>query len=359
MKMISITKQLLFIASISAASIFTSCDPKPVENPPMQVPYSGVYIVNEGPYGSGTGTISFYNRNTKEVVNDLFGKYNNALPLGNIVQSMNIIDGKTYIVVNNANKIEVVNAVDFKSVKTISGLTQPRYIIQTASNKAYLSQWGSGSTGEVKVIDLSTNAVTKTISTGNGPEKMLLKGNYVYVTCSGGNVSDSVVSIINTASETVEKSLVVGPNPKSIVEDINGNIWVLCAGKYKSDYSGLEKSGKLVKIDPASNTVLQTLDFTSTSSMPSDLTINMAKNKLFFNYDGKVYSQNINSTSLDNVSIVNKSFYGLGIDPTTDIIYGADAGNYSSAGKVIRYNISGSVIDTLKVGVAPNGFFFR
>jgi len=361
MKKITFKNQFLIASAIALASIFTSCEPKKNETvaPFIQLPDSGVYIINEGS-GKGTGSVGFYDRSTKKVTNDLYSVANDKAKLNDFVQSINIINGKTYIVSNNVTKITVVNSTNFKYINEIDGFAMPRYMLPISNSKAYVSQWGAtGNDGSVKVVDLSTNTISKSITTGKGAEKMFKKGNYVYVTCNGGFENDSVITIINTTTDVVEKTLTAGAKPSSIVEDANGNIWVLCSGKYNSDYTSLEKSASLVKINPTTNTIEQTINFNDLSSTASNLTINKDKNKLFFNFNGAIVSQNITSSTFDKTVVVNKDFYGLGIDPTTDIIYGADAGDYSSAGKVIRYNISGAVIDTLKVGIAPNGFFFK
>jgi DNA-binding beta-propeller fold protein YncE len=358
--MLKITKKISKISALFAAYILLSCTPEKEQITVSSNLNNGVFIVNEGPYGSGTGTVSFFDHTSKSITNDLFGKANNNTPLGNVVQSMNIINGYAYIVVNNGNKIEIANANNFKSAGTITGLNQPRYIYQVNDTKAYISEWGAdGKTGAIKVLNLTSNTVTKTIATGKGTEKMLKKGNYVYVTCKGGYGYDTVVTVIDFAKDSVVKSIAVGPNPNSIQEDADGNLWVLCSGKNKSDYSGLEINGRLVKIDPSINSVLFSITFPSTSSQPSDLIINKAKNTLYFNYDGKVYSHTTSANTFDNTAIISKSYYGLGIDPASDIIYAGDAGNFSAAGKLFRYNTNGTLLDSATVGIAPNGFYFK
>ena len=193
----------------------------------------------------------------------------------------------------------------------------------------------------------------------HGAEKMVKSGNYVYVSCKGGFGKDSVVSVINTATDAVVSTISVGASPSGIEIDANGKIWVLCGGEWNSGYTSLNKTGKLVRIDPSTNKIDRTFDFTSTTSKPSNLTINAAKNKLYYNYQGRVYSQDITATALSNTILINKSFYGMGVDPTNDYIYGADAGNFASPGYVFRYNNTGAKIDSMKVGIAPGAFSFR
>jgi hypothetical protein len=325
---------------------------------------SGVFIANEGPYGSGTGTVSHYDRNSKTVTNDIYALAN-EVPLGNIVQSVNIFNGRAYIIVNNADKIETVNQGDFKSIGTIGGLTQPRNILQIDNVKAYVTEWGTnGLTGAIKVIDIASNSISKTITLGRkGPEEMIKKGETIYVTCKGGIGNDSVLAIINSTSDVLNNTINVGPNPDDIVEDINGNFWILCKGKYKSDYSALEQTGRLVKFNPNTNTVDLSLTFPLGSdpfAQPSGLCLNTDKNTLYYNYDGKVYTQSINASTIEATVFVSRSFYNLAIDPSTNIMYGCDAGNFTSNGKIIRYqSTGGNPIDSFEVGIIPGSIFFK
>lgn len=357
------TKQWL---ALSVALTFTvaGCkkeDPQPPANniTPGAYESSGVFITNEGPFGSGTGTVSFYNRNTGAVSNDIF-QTANGVPLGNIVQSMSIYNGKGYIVVNNAGKMEVVNAGDFKSSASITGLNQPRYFLGIDNSKGYITEWGStGTSGAVRVINLTNNTISSTISTGAGAESMVKVNNSVYVTCKGGYGNDSVLTVINSGTDAVITNIPVGPNPAGIQVDANGMIWVLCGGQWNTSFTALDKTGKLVRINPSTNTVEQAFTFSSTTSSPSNLTINAAKNKLYYTYNGAVYSHDISATSLSSAAFINRNFYGMGVDPSNDYLFGADAGNFTSNGYVIRFNTAGAKVDSFQVGIIPGGFFFK
>ncbi len=356
-------KNKLIYASILAFSITISgCkkdDPEtPAEVTPSVSYSNGVFITNEGPYGTGTGTISFYSRSSGSVSANLFGAHN-TYPLGNVVQSMEVFNSQGYIVVNNAGKVEVVDATSFNSQGAINNLVNPRYFLGINNSKGYVSQWGSGATGEVKVIDLATKAVTATINTGNGAEGMVKSGNNVYVACSGGYVTDSVVTVINTATDAVVTNITVGANPSSIKMDANGKIWVICGGEWNGTITALLKTGRLVRIDPTTNTVDFSLPFSSTTSSPSHLVINNTGTTLYYMYNGGVYSQSATSASLNATLVINRSFYGLGIDPTNNYFYGSDPGNFSSNGKVIRYNAAATVLDSFNVGLIPGNFCFQ
>lgn len=339
--------------------LLTACEPKETATPAGRYE-SGVLISHEGKFPNGTGTVSYFNRTAKTVENDIFQTVNGR-PLGSLVQSVSIHNGKAYAVVNNANKIEVADAKDFQSVGVISGLAQPRYFLGINDQKAYVSQWGAdGLTGSVVVVDLNTNAVTKMIATGRGAERMLRVNNNVYVIWSGGYGSDNRVTVLDANTDAVVASITVGDNPNSIQLDANNKVWVSCGGIRDFSNSAANTAGSLVRINPGNNAVELTLPFVSTVESPEELTINKARNVLFFLYSGAVYRHDINSTELSPTPFIYRYFYGLGIDPADDVLYAADAGDFTSNGKVIRYNsATGAALDSVQVGIIPAEFTFR
>lgn len=350
----------LFFSFVISLLIFSSCkDDNDDDQPTPQSFENGIFISNEGIFQTGTGTISFISRSNNSVQNDIFNSVNKR-PLGNVVNSITLHNGNAYIVVNNAEKVEIVNAKDFKSKGVIENLSYPRYFMGVNISKGYVSDWGSGTDGGIKVIDLNNNEVSKTITTGNGAENMIMNGDFVYVVNSGGYLNDSTISVINTSSDIVTATVEVGSNPNSIQLDVNGKLWVLCGGKWKSDWSQLEIPGKLVRLDPTSNTVEASFSFSSLTSTPSKLVINSSKDILYYSYNGGIYKQDIAVAELDTIPFINRNFYGLGFDPKDDYIYSTDPGDYSSSGWVFIYKSSnGQIVDSFKVGIIPGNFYFN
>lgn len=136
----------------------------------------GIYIVNEGPFLTGTGTIDFISRKMIKF-EDLYPAANNGQVLGNLVNSVQVIGSQTYAVVNNANKIEIVDTKTFTKAGTIDNLPSPRYIVQGDETNAFISCWGDST---VKVIDLLTHEIIRSFKL-NGPEKMSKINNKVWV----------------------------------------------------------------------------------------------------------------------------------------------------------------------------------
>ena len=153
----------------------------------------------------------------------------------------------------------------------------------------------------------------------------------------------------------------VGYDPQAIVADKNNKLWVLCGGKWKDDYSGLDQPGALVRINPTTNEVELTLNFTSLAGSydRKPLLINNAKDLLFYTLDGNVYEQDINSTSLNASAKINRDFYNIGLDPETGVFFGSDIRNGTTNGWIIRYNSAYAKIDSFQVGIYPDETFFN
>ncbi|HEY4650294.1 MAG TPA: YncE family protein, partial [Pontibacter sp.] len=310
---------LLFTSSFA----FTSCeeddDIAPViEDTKVRGPYDqkGVFILNEGNYGTPNGSISFLSDSTDhQVKNDIFGKANEDRPLGDVIQSMLLHDTLAYIVANNSNKIEVVHAFTFKTVAVVENLKQPRYFVALNGNKGYVTETVSySSNGQVSVIDLKTNKVIKTLPVGAQPEQLLLYNGKLYVANNGGNT----LTIINTATDAVEGTIETPDGPQALTLDKNNMLWVLSNGKivYKADWSGVDytktTAGALSQLNPANGTIVKTLPVASNQSAPGNLAANGVKDKLYYTYSGKTYELNITATALPTTALIERSFKGLG-----------------------------------------------
>ena len=179
---------LLFYVAFLAIFISSCSDDNddPVE--PKGDYENGYFVTNEGPFENGTGTITFV-ADGGAVSQNVY-KTVNGEDLGNIVNSMYIADDKGDIVVNNSNKVVVVNRFTMEKEDVIVGdeIISPRFFV-AGNGPGYLSNWGDPFNTEddfITVVSLSTNEVLSTIPVGEGPEKMLLVGERVYVCLQGG-----------------------------------------------------------------------------------------------------------------------------------------------------------------------------
>lgn len=336
-------------AILSLAFILTSCkkDDDPDITPPVQD--GGVYIMNEGNFNWGNGSIDYYrfadgslNENIFETVNDR--------PLGDVVQSMTIYDGRAYIVVNNSGKVEVVNMSDFSSAGTITGFTSPRYLISVSVDKAYVSDLYSNS---ISLVDINTMQVTGHIPLKGSSEEMLLVGNgKVWVT----NTRSSYIYIVDVASAAVIDSIAVGYASHCIRWDLTGMVWVLCAG----DAAQSINAG-LYRLHPFTDSVMAFYDLGVPLNIWDKMALNENLNEIYYLNNG-LWKMSITAGSLPSAPMISEgsnNFYGLGVDPQSGDIYLSDALDYVQKGRVYRYSKDGVLINSFAAGIIPSGFYFH
>ena len=359
-------KNLLFL--LLGGALLVGCDPKSESPGPATVPStSNVFILNEGQFQAGDGAVSLFDKVTKVIKPDIFRSANNGAGLGDVVQSMGVQSNRGYVVVNGSNKIEVVSLPDFKSVTTINGLSQPRYFVSTTAAKGYVTEWRGPYTnylpGRLTFLNLSTNTVATvggtplSVTVGRNPEQPVAAAGSIYVP----NSLDNTVSVVDDELGTLTRTLPVGDGPQAVVEDKNGNLWVLCSGFVTyintPPYVVQSSPGSLVRFSPATPTTQFKLTFPATGS-PSGLHLNPARDQLYYSFGGAEYQLPITATVLPATPFIRRDLTGFGIDPRDNAIYGAVSPSYSSNGRFIRYQSTGAPIDSFEVKVGPNGFVF-
>ena len=341
---------LLFIAAI-----FTACDDD--DNNIRGTFDKGVLISNEGSFGTGNGSISYYSYEGDSIANNIFQEVNGR-QLGDVVQDIETHDDKVYIVVNASNKVEIANRFTLTQKATLEGLKGPRYAEVAGNGQLYVSQWGKN--GQIRVFHKETYENADTLNVGNGPEELLAYQNYVYVANGGGYGYDNTLTVINTNQNEVVDTIEVGDCPKSLVMDANDKLWVLCHGyiTYNNDFSiNIQTPSQLVQINPENNQVLQTIDISQTMH-PGKLAISRDGNTLYYGggYGVQgIYAMNINETSAPGEPFINVAAYGFGTEPDKDVLYVGVAPSFSESGKLIRYDYAGNKLGEYTAGVGPNG----
>jgi len=352
MKMNSVNNYLAAFFLV-LAFVASSCEKE--KHPVTTGKYSkGILITNEGPFMDGTGTVSFYDPEKKLIENDIFQSVNGR-PLGNIVQSAEAFEDRIYIVVNNAGKIEVVDQGTFESLGVIEGLVSPRYFVGLNSTKGYVSDWA----GHVSILDLKTMTATGNIMAGSSPDRMLLSDNRLWVVNSAGWASDSTITVIDTQTDQVLQTFVVGDNPAGIVKDSNGKIWVLCGGIFDWQNPANNTNGSLVRINPLSFVVELRVELSGSDFGPR-LAIDGSGKKIYFSFKGVIYLVDVDAAiPIQPEILLTRLTYALAIDPQRGDIYLSDPLDFARPGKLLRYNDMGNaLIDSVSVGIIPGNLLF-
>lgn len=317
-----------------------------------------VIVGNEGNFGSGNATLTNYTVKEDSATDGIFLDANET-GIGDVVQSLNWINGQIYAVVNNSQKIVILNPETFEQTGqiTLSENASPREILQVSDSKAYVTDLYAS---QAFVVDLDENSVTEsTISAGINPDRMARYGDYAYIANSGFG-SDSTIFKVDISTDAVVDTFMVSRGPSGMKVTTNGTLWVVCTG-YDGDYDddfnlipGTSRPGGLHGID------LETGEEVTFAELPSaggDLVLDEAENKLFVNTSGP-RAFDIGDEVFSSDTLYKGSFYGMSYDEVNQDFYLANAKDFSSAGEVVIYNASTAEVNSFDAGINPGSFLF-
>jgi len=335
-------KSLQFFCLLSVA--FFACKPDAQQTITTD-DFKGVFVVNEGGFGKANGSIGLYKPGSQQYF-DAY-KTANGIALGDVVQSMTLIDGKYYIAVNNSNKIEVVNQADFKSVTSIA-TTSPRYVLPTSYyNKAYVSNFYSNS---VKVLDLNTKTITKSIEIFHNSDQMALMNKKVYIT-----TFDNKLMVLNSVNDSLVDSIPTASGLSKIVNIGASKLAVLCTGVVDWNNGTVIENGK-IQIINLGNIVESSFNLSSGSYGGSMVYANSLNALLFSLGDNKIIKMAFDGTMTDWLVLpTGQSVYGLNWDAQNAQLYISDAGDFNANGKVYVYDATANKVKEINAGIAPNG----
>lgn len=348
------------------ALLFTACEkdtPDPNGSngtaPPNATPGErNVYVVCEGSLGNGNSSLFIQNLTDNTTYDNVYSTINGEF-LGDVFQSMQKIDNRLFLCVNNSDKIVVVDASTRKKLGEIA-VPKPRYILPINSNKAYVSSLFSN---KVYIIDPENMRVNGTIEMpAQNPEGMMLLGNKAYVCC--WDTANNKVHTIDIATDQVADAYeLAGYAPHAVLRDADNVVWVVAGNPNKG------KQASFTCLAPHSDIVLKSFQFNNLED-PVKPVLNTSRTEIYYigvayngtnNYNG-IFKMNVNSNALPSTPFIPAQnlqyFWALGIDPETGEIYVGDPKGFTQKGSVGVYTASGELKRSFAVGVGPGNFFF-
>lgn len=360
-------KKISVLFSCMVLFFLFGCKPdEPIvpDDPVPAVTIGGMLVLNEGAFNYATSTLTYYNPEKDSVANYVFFNAN-GVPIGDVGQSLALIEDKLYIVVNNSNYIYKVNAntfvCDTAKPYQISGFASPRYMLPIAPDKAYVSDIISTN---LWIINPQTMTHTGKISMGKSTENMLRVGNEVYVTNWSKyyveGMENNTVQVVDINNDTRIANITVSTEPNCLVLDKNGYVWVMCEGESMDP----SVPSELWKIDPATKNATMIRSF---DQKALNLAIDPTGTYLYFIYGGTwTEGGDIKRVSVDDptaddsfsISGAGKLFYKVFVNPDNGDIYVSDAKNYQMEGTVYRYSSEGTLLKSFDAGLIPGYMLF-
>lgn len=344
-------------------------------------------VLNEGRIGTNMGAISVLYRNGM-VSPDVFRVVNNR-PLGDVAQSITMINGKYFVALNNSKKIEIVDSQTFKSEGTIlytqAGL--PRQIVSVSDSTAIVSDLLSNN---VSGTDLPSQLVRiRTVPPYGTPleyivirkwvEYMEVADNKLFGMTAKGLYVFDLDNITQEGSRMIE-DVYNEETTKTckMLKDKNGRIWALMNERDKSKLTAV-----LLKcIDPETEKVITTYrlpfvdkneakegDVVGTVSY-NRTDMDAAKTLIYFSVRTcKPGRPNDSQQSIYTLNTDNGTFrlhrhvpgvdmmYGCGVSPQGEV-YICDCLDYSAQRGYIRHYKESGNIESYRVGVYPSQVYF-
>jgi YVTN family beta-propeller protein len=353
MKHLKSLKSLIALALM--AVVAASCHKDKVA-PVMSTPTanrSGVYILNQGNFGTNNSSLTYYDYTAKTLTADIYSSVNGGAKLGNTANDAEIYGSKMYIVVNVSSVIDIVNAKTGKLIKQDSLVNnhvarEPRSIAFYKSN-AFITSYD----GTVAVMDTTTLTISQYIKVGANPEQLVVSNGKLYVANGGGqnypNVANTV-SVIDLTSLTVTKTLTVGSDPYAVSADSYGNVYVAAYGVYPTS-------------SPTLSIINSSTDVVTSTTAYSGGAFSMIGDNAYYLSSGKIFIYNVKTGVSTTTNFITDgttftAAYAIAADPSTGEVFVTDAKDYASNGTVTAFDNTGKKEYSLITGINPGTITF-
>ena len=351
---------LLLIATIAVFSL-SSCEKDP-QGPDITFDQK-VLIINQGNFTEHSASLSLFDENTMTITNRVY-ETANGISIGATIISGTISPQKeAYLVCNNPDKIDIVEASTGKLKSSITNsLASPRNMI-FAGDKLYVTNWDyeyivndfgwwEYPNSYIAVYDAVTKAFIKKIPAGTDVEGIAMYGTRLFVAVKEGVRVFDASRVDYPVITTIRAEGVTG-NAKHLVFD----------GSYKLWASFPEKG--LVRIDPV-NLVVDRVVEVPVDSMDGYITADAKGNKIYtykteydnnYNPSGaSIFSLEVSTNSVSEV-LSGTIFYGVGVSPATGNIFTAET-SFSSNSLLKVAGSDGTIKTTASAGIGTSRYLF-
>lgn len=180
------------------------------ENPALQpLRYKhGAYILCEGNYGWGEGSVYYVDTSNHTTVAVDAYQAANGFRAGNVVQSLVLSGDSAYLVVNNSNKLELLDAHTLKRINANTTLTSPRYCLPFGASVLATDLYE----GRMHILDRATLAPRISIPARGWTESLLQQADNIYIanrrpTASASGTINEQILVFSTATLAVTDSI--------------------------------------------------------------------------------------------------------------------------------------------------------
>lgn len=310
---------------------------------------NGYFISNEGKFNDKNASVTFVSKDLSLKQDNIYAYNNNNAVLGDVLQMIAFNEKNAYLVINNSNKIVVVNRNNFIKVGEITDhILQPRSMT-FANGNIYVTNYDYGTNKYVSIYKASDLSFVKKIDFTEPVEKIVTAGQNVFVQNASGGYGNKF-TYINTSNNTTTEFSV--PNG-----DINKTI------SYNSDAYAIAGTATNSYIYKISTTGVISAETKILTGIPNATNLQIDNGKFYFSSANKVYAMSMTSTTVPTTPLLTAvdggqylTLYGFNV--IDGKIFTSDIKGFTQDSEITVYSAStGSKISSFTAGKGSNGVF--
>lgn len=364
MKQLNFTKSAWTV--MAAVFIFSSCKKDRVIKNTEPTGTQGIYVLNEGIYGTPNNSSITYHDIEKGTTVQNYFKLQNGKDLGTNASDLQQYGGKMYCVVTGDDAvagdayIEVMNLSDGKSIKRIAFSEAgtdffPRHIA-FYKNKAYVSSYN----GYITKIDTGSLVVESRLNVGQALEGIAITNGKLYVANTDrypfATTKKTSVAVVDLNTFTNKTEITVSFNPSKVVSTTAGDIFTQTMGSYAAPFY----TPALDKLSSVTDLKVQTYNENLSEIVAHNNNVYVVTGD-YVNPEVKILNTTNGTLGAnvvkDGTALVTP--YMLSVNPLNDDICISDANNYGASGKFFVFSSNGTKKMEFATGASPAKGVFR
>lgn len=311
---------------------------------------NGFLIANEGKYGTPNAEVTFVTSDLSLKQDNIFS-FNNAGKLGDVLQMIAFNNNNAYLLLNNSNRIQIVNRYNFKATGEITKeLNTPRYMA-FANNNIYVTNDKYMGDKFVSIYKASDNSFIKKIPFTEAVERVVEAGNTIFVQNASFGYGKNI-TLINTTTNDINKTISIPVGNINKIISYNQNVYAIAAGTSDSYIYQISSNGDIIKT-------------TTLTGITDAKNLEISNDKFYFSSDKSVYAMDMKlgivpTSPLFTVASSTEPYSDLyGFSVVKDLIFTSDANGFKQDSKIVVYNTSGAIVKTFSAGIASNSVYWN
>ncbi|KMQ65450.1 hypothetical protein ACM46_06015 [Chryseobacterium angstadtii] len=312
---------------------------------------NGIFISNEGNFGKPNAEVTFVTADLNFKQDNLFSTNNGGAKLGDVLQMMAFNGQNAYLLLNNSNKIQIVDRSNFKANGEITAeLNQPRYMA-FANNNIYVTNDKYGGDKFVSIYKVADRSFVKKIPFTDAAERIVEAGNNIFVQNASFGFGNKI-TYINTSTNDIQSVITLPNGNINKIVSSNQNVYAIAAGTADSYIYQISSAGSITKT-------------TTLTGIANAKNLEISNGKFYFTSGKNVYTMDMSATTTPTAPLFTvassidqySDLYGFSV--VGDKIFTSDANGFTQDSKIVVYSTSGSIIRSFAAGISSNGAYWN